>query len=99
MAAPKKIADVLSELITRRGYGRLQASSLLASAWAQAAGELLARYSRVGQIKRGVLEVYVANSTLVQELTFQKQGILNELARTLPDERITDLRCRVGPIA
>jgi hypothetical protein len=35
---------------------------------------------------------------LLQELTFQKQTILGELARLLPEERIDKLRLRVGPI-
>ena len=39
-----------------------------------------------------------ANSTLVQELSFQKPALLETLTRLLPDERIRDLRFRVGPI-
>jgi predicted nucleic acid-binding Zn ribbon protein len=94
---PKKMADIMSELLTRRGYARVQATASYAEAWRQAAGESVAPYTRVGAVKRGHLEVMVANSTLVQELGFQKRAILDELARLLPDERITDLRLRVGP--
>ena len=35
---------------------------------------------------------------MMQELTFQKQHILAELGRTLPDAKIRDLRFRVGTI-
>jgi len=94
----KKMADVLSELLTRRGYARAQAGAAYADIWHEAAGELVARYTRPGVVRRGVLEVLVANSTLMQELTFQKPAILKRLARLLPDERIVDLRLRVGPI-
>ncbi|HEX4150125.1 MAG TPA: DUF721 domain-containing protein [Pirellulales bacterium] len=94
----KKMADVLSELLTRRGYARAQAGTAYVDAWHTAAGELVSRYTRPGNVRRGVLEVLVANSTLMQELTFQKQTILNQLARLLPDERIVDLKLRVGPI-
>ena len=75
---------MLAQLITARGYGRIQADDQLAAAWAAAAGEPLASYSRPGQLRRGTLEVTVTNSTIMQELTFQKQRILAELGRNSP---------------
>ena len=95
---PQKMGDILAELMARRGYARQQASSNYDEAWRTAAGELLARHTRVGVVRRGALEVTVANSVLLQELTFQKQAILGQLSRLLPEERIDKLRLRVGPI-
>jgi predicted nucleic acid-binding Zn ribbon protein len=95
---PKKIADVIARLIHQRGYGRIQANEDLADIWAAAAGEPLATYSRAGKIRRSTLEVIVTNSTIMQEFTFQKQRILVELGRQLPDAKIRDLRFRVGTI-
>jgi predicted nucleic acid-binding Zn ribbon protein len=95
---PKKINNVIAKLITLRGYGRFQAAADLGAAWQAAAGESLARFSRAGQIRRGRLGVTVSNSTTLQELSFQKQYILAELARQLPDARIHDVRFRVGKI-
>jgi predicted nucleic acid-binding Zn ribbon protein len=95
---PKRIADVLAQLITARGYGRIQANADFTAAWQQAAGPELARFTRPGQIRRGQLEVTVANSTIVQELTFQKERILATLQAALPDARIRDLRFRLGPV-
>jgi hypothetical protein len=45
------------------------------------------------------LEVTVQNSTLVQELVFQRPGLLKTLARLLPDEQIKDIRFRVGIVS
>jgi predicted nucleic acid-binding Zn ribbon protein len=98
MPKPQKLADIMSELITRRGYARVQATASYDDAWREAAGDLAARYTRVVQVRRGLLEVIVANSTLVQELTFQKRHILKQLTKLLPEEKIVDLRLRVGPI-
>jgi predicted nucleic acid-binding Zn ribbon protein len=95
---PKKVGDVMAQLITLRGYGRFQADADLSAAWQAAAGEALARFSRAGQIRRGRLEVIVTNSTMMQELTFQKQYILAELQRQLPDAKIRDIRFRIGNI-
>ncbi len=95
---PVPIAEVVSELIARRGFARVRSAEAFEAAWREAAGELLAGYTRVGEVRRGKLEVIVANSTLVQELSFQKPAILRRLAERLPGQRIADLRFRVGPI-
>jgi predicted nucleic acid-binding Zn ribbon protein len=95
---PEKIGNVLGELMARQGYARVQSSGAREAAWRQAAGELAAQYTRVGSVRRGKLEVVVANSTLMQELTYQKTDLLSSLAELLPDETINDLRFRVGAI-
>ena len=99
MAKPKPIGNIVAELLARRGYGRLQAADAFAQAWQQAAGPALAAQSRAGQVRRGVLEVWVANSTLVQELSFEKPRLLQTLIQLVPEEKIRDLKFRVGPIA
>jgi predicted nucleic acid-binding Zn ribbon protein len=95
---PQPIGDILAELMARRGFARVSAAEQFDAAWREAAGSLAAEYTRVGAVRRGKLEVIVANSTLVQELGFQKPTILEALARLLPDEGIKDLRFRVGVI-
>lgn len=96
---PKKIADVLAQLITQRNYGRVETNHQLQSAWQAAAGEPLAKFSRAGRLRRGKLEIFVSNSTIMQELGFQKQRILSELRRQLPEAQIADVRFRVGAIS
>jgi predicted nucleic acid-binding Zn ribbon protein len=95
---PQTIGNMLSELMSRRGYARVQSASAYEAAWREAAGPLAAAYTRVGALRRGALEVIVANSTLVQELGFQKLALLKNLAALLPDEGIENLRFRVGNI-
>ena len=95
---PKSIGNVIAQLITVRGYGRIQADTNFAAAWKSVVGEGLAKFTHTGRLRRGVLEVTVANSMTIQELTFQKQQILKQLQTTLPDAKIRDLRFRVGSI-
>ena len=95
---PKPIGDVLDELIVRRGYGRLQANDQLQQAWCTAAGATLSQFSELGPLRRGTLEVVVANSTLMQEFAFAKQNILDALQHELPEMAIQDLRFRVGAV-
>ena len=95
---PQAIGNVLSELMARRGFARVQSAETIEAAWREAAGPLAAKYTRVGQRRGGALEVIVANSTLVQELGFQKGELLKTLGQLLPDEGIKCLRFRVGNI-
>lgn len=92
------IGDILSELMAKTGFARVQSGDALAVAWRRAAGELAARYSRVGTVKRGKLEVVVANSTLLQELSFQKRALVQALAQVVPEQRIHDLKFRLGTL-
>ncbi len=98
MPGPERISDILTQLMSRRGFARVRGAEAYRSAWNEAAGPLGAEYSRAGQLKRGTLEVVVANSTLIQEFGFQKADMLVTLNRLLPDHNIKDLRFRLGAI-
>lgn len=96
-SGPEPLKEVLARLFTARGWGRRQARLHLERAWAEAAGVDQARLSRVLGLKRGVLEIEVGNSVLVQELAnFQKSQLLAKLRDALPGEKIHDLRFKAG---
>jgi hypothetical protein len=97
-ARPQAIKDVLAELIARRGYAHEQTSAAFDAAWRSAAGEFLSGHTRCGLLRRGVLEVAVSNSILMQEITFRKTALLKELSRLLPDAQIKDIKLRVGAV-
>jgi predicted nucleic acid-binding Zn ribbon protein len=92
------MAEVVSGLLTRRGYAQLKSTAEYAGAWQQATGPTLAPHTRVGNIRRGVLEVVVRNSSVLQELTFRKKQLLKKLTELVPAQKIRDLRFRVGTI-
>jgi predicted nucleic acid-binding Zn ribbon protein len=95
---PKAIKDILAQLITARGYGRIQANADFTAAWRAAAGETFEPYTLPGRLKRGCLEVTVTNSIVIQELTFQKDQILAALREQCPDANIRNLKFRIGTI-
>ena len=96
--APRQIGNILSELMSRHGYGRVQSTEQYEARWREAAGPLIAKYTRIGPLRRGTFEVIVANSTLMQELTFRKADLLESMTKLLPDEGIKNIRFRVGAI-
>lgn len=96
---PKALGDVLSNLFAERGYGRLQAVGELEAAWTSAVGDVGARQTQLGGVRRGVLNVTVAHPALLEELSsFQKPHLLAVLRREVPGTPILDIRFRVGPV-
>ena len=96
---PQAMSSILAELMARSGYARVQGAAEYEAAWREAAGELMAQYTRVGSVRRGKLEIVVAHSTLMQELGFQKPALIKRLNELLAGQTIADLRFRVGPVA
>ncbi len=97
MKGPQSIADVMSGLLAKRGYAQTQAAAEMTAAWARAVGPQFAGQTAPGRIRNGVLEVIVANSAVLQELTFEKKNVLNNLIEIVPENSIRDLRFRIGP--
>ena len=88
---PRPIGSLVSRLLARTGWDRERAGESLEEAWRSAAPETLREASRAGTVRRGVLEVFVSHSALVQEMGFHKRQTLLRLAELLPDEGITDM--------
>lgn len=95
---PKRIDNVLAQVVQKRGYAQVRAAGERDEAWAVAVGEV-APATRVGAIKRGTLEIQVSNSLMMQELTFRKEELISKLQAALPDAGIKQLRFRVGQIS
>jgi predicted nucleic acid-binding Zn ribbon protein len=94
---PEAIGEVLSRLFIARGWGRRQDRLRLEQAWVAAAGEQTAANTRVGALRRGVLEIEVRGAVLLQELAqFQKRLLLQRLREQLPGVTVSDLRFRAG---
>ena len=97
---PRALSEILGELFTVRGYGRLRARQELEDAWNAAVGEPSCRQTRLGEVRRGVLNVTVAHSALLEELAaFRKPALLAALRSGAPATTIHDIRFRVGEIA
>lgn len=95
---PARISEVISRLLARRGYAQVQQGAECEQAWKRVVGTQLAQNSRVGRLQRGVLEIAAKNSATLQELTFRKRKLLQQLQELMGAQQIQDLRFRVGEI-
>ncbi|MEC9097440.1 MAG: DUF721 domain-containing protein [Planctomycetota bacterium] len=89
-----RIDNILSRLLTKTGYARVKSANVLDEAWGEVAGPL-ASVTKVGNIRRGVLDVICKNSAVMQELTFQKQRVIQQLNQRLDEQKIKNVKLRV----
>jgi predicted nucleic acid-binding Zn ribbon protein len=96
-AGPERLGEILSRLFAARGWGRRQERLRLEETWREVVGPQGADHTRVGALRRGVLEILVDNAVLRQELAhYQKRRLLEQLRSRLPEMNLTDLRFRAG---
>lgn len=90
-----RIGDILPQFLARYGLHRQEARSQLREAWQQTVGEKISGVTRVGNKKRGTLEVFVPHQAYAQELGFREQEFVAALEKLVPHEKITRIRFRV----
>jgi predicted nucleic acid-binding Zn ribbon protein len=95
---PKRADSIMAAVLQKRGYGRMMENEQLTSRWEAAIDPRLVRLTRAVRIYRRRLEVVVANSTALSELTFAKTAILSRLNEKSPGPPITDIRYRIGAV-
>ncbi len=96
---PRALSEILGELFTARGYSRLRAIGAMEEAWNAAVGEPQCHQTRLGELRRGVLNVTVAHPTLLEELAaFRKPELLRALRASAPGTAIHDIRFRIGAV-
>jgi hypothetical protein len=96
---PRALSEILGELFTVRGYGRIWVRQELEDAWNAAVGEPECRQTQLGEVRRGVLNVTVSHPALLEELAaFRKPALLMALRLGAPGTTIHDIRFRVGSV-
>ena len=93
---PKRPADLLGQLMSRKGFAQQESTNDLSEVWNSLVGDRLKDKTRVGLLQRNVLEVYVSSSAVNQQLTFKKAQLVKQLQKQLPKENIKDIRFKIG---
>ena len=91
-------ATIVNQLLASRGYGQLESNNDLEAGWKEAVGTKWAGSTKVGNVRRGILDVLVSNSATLQHLTFQKKKFLAKIQNQMPQNKIKDIKFRVGKI-
>ena len=90
MKGPKPLSVILERW--EPGEVRTDEASAVTAVWAEAVGEDVARRTRSGRLREGVLTVYTAGSTWSHQLTFLAPSIVAELNARCPGAHVKRLR-------
>lgn len=94
---PEPLGDILARLFASRHLGAEQSRLRLETAWRSSVGAERARLTRLGALRRGVLEVLVRDAALMHQLAgFERRKLLAELRQHLGPDAIRDLRFRLA---
>ena len=96
---PKRSADIISQMMARQGYAQNKSNDELNEAWEVAVGPTLVKNTKAGRMNKGVLEVHVASSAAMNRLSFEKQKLLSAMQQQLPQNKIKDIRFKLGNVA
>lgn len=98
MRRPKRPSNLIAQLMARKGWCQTGTANEMDEIWNEIVGEKWKNKTRVGNIARGTLEVFVENAAVNQRLGFQKKKIIAELDRRVPQNKITELKFRIGNV-
>ncbi|WP_437191516.1 DUF721 domain-containing protein [Planctomicrobium sp. SH527] len=93
---PESLGSVLSSLFALRGYGRSQGDKQLQDQWKKIVDAEIASKTKVLSLRAGILQIGVANSSLLSELaSFHKLELLDRIRESGEFGRIKDLRFKL----
>lgn len=93
---PKKLGDVLTRLMARKGYAQQISKDDIQTVWQNLIPPQWQEQTQVGNLNRGTLEIVVTSTVLRQRLEFERQNLLKQLQRQLPQNKIKEIRFRIG---
>jgi predicted nucleic acid-binding Zn ribbon protein len=95
----RPLTSALDHFVARSGVARMLASSEIERVWNAALGRDRANMTSLGAVRRGVLDVTVGNSVLLEELKlFRKAELLKAIRACSAGSGVRDLRFRIGRV-
>ncbi len=91
-----EILGLLRQIFTRHGLAEEFQEQEPLFLWEEAVGERIARLASPLRVREGILFVEVKSHVLAQELSLLKEDYIRKLNRLLGEERVRDIRFRVG---
>lgn len=91
----RKIGTIVSQLMSRRGYASVGVEHAMTASVTASVGPALTGSFQVGKLNRGVLLIYVIDSVVMQEFTFQKRQIIKRIKKDHPQTKLTDIRFKI----
>ena len=92
LVKPKSIAEVLLPLLKKKGMLKQIEELKALLIWDKAVGKKIAGRTKPERIEDGILYIKTRGAAWRQELSFQKEGIIELLNKKLAQEIVKDIR-------
>lgn len=94
----RAVGACVNQVVAKYGVGGSLSRRELDHAWQQVIGDRWPGATQVGGIRGNLLEITVAHSMVLQEITFAHDELLAQLRVLMPHSKIKSLAFRVGAI-
>ncbi|MFA4991353.1 MAG: DUF721 domain-containing protein [Candidatus Omnitrophota bacterium] len=91
----KKVIDSVIKKLEKKGRGTREE---IRDIWGRAAGKAALEHARPVNLKQKVLIVEVDSSTWLYALNLKKKNIINEIKKQVGQDKIEDIRLKIGEI-
>ncbi len=91
-----QVRGLLRRIFIRHGLGEQFHEQEPLLLWEEAVGERVARLTAPLRARKGIIFIEAQNHVLAQELSLLKEGYIKRLNELLGEERVRDIRFRVG---
>ena len=88
---PQSIKNLLSDLLSGKDFTATNNTISLTAAWKQSVGEPILKNTEILDFKNGKLIIKTSNPIWRNELSFQKNELLNKLKKAEPGLNITEI--------
>ena len=88
---PQSIKSLLSDLLSGKDFTAINNTISLTAVWKQSVGEPILKNTDILDFKNGKLIIKTSNPIWRNELSFQKNELLNKLQKAEPELIITEI--------
>ena len=90
----KLIKDLLSDYFKGSGFKKINETIKLNKSWNKIVGKTISKNTEIVNIKNGKITIKTSNPIWRNELTFQKEDLLNRLKNEEPQININEIEFR-----
>ena len=90
----KLIKDLLSDYFKGSSFKEINETTNLNKSWNKIVGKTISKNTEIAGIKKGKITIKTSNPIWRNELTFQKEDLLNRLKKEEPEINIKEIEFR-----
>ena len=87
----KELKQVLEEYLKGSDFTEINNTISIQTAWEKTVGKPISKNTKIESFKNGTIKIKTSNPVWRNELSLQKQNLLDKLKKTEPDLKINEI--------